>query len=141
MPSTITAPNRRLWFTGTRPLPRSVGTCSSLACWLFVFVHVKHKPGLRLVDVGAHEHVLDDSLNLERVQLERALEVAEEAGPAPRQARRDEEEEFVDEVGADKRRRQRRAALEEERLHALVGEPGELVLHWTREQLELRPLG
>ena len=68
-------------------------------------------------------------------------ELRGEAGPAPAITRRDEEQQLVDEVGLEERGRERRAALEQQRLDALVGERAQLVLERAAAQLELRPGG
>ena len=69
-----------------------------------------------------------------------ARELAEEVWPVPRQRRRDEHEQLVDQVALEERRRERRPAFEQERLHAFARERVQLLLGRARTQLELRPL-
>ena len=71
----------------------------------------------------------------------RLVEAVDEARPLTRQDRRDEDEQLVDEAGAEEGSRERRATFQEERLHALVGERAQLVLERARAKLELGTFG
>ena len=62
------------------------------------------------------------------------------APPRPRASGATKSEQLVDEPGAQERRRERRAALEQQRLHALLREPRAARLERPREELELGAL-
>src|SRR4051812_39245504 len=88
--------------------------------------------------VRGQEDVLADGRRLERREPERLRERLDERRPGARQARRDEDEQLVDEPGAEERGGERRSALEQERLDALAAEPSQLVLERAGHELELR---
>src|SRR5215210_5913351 len=77
--------------------------------------------------IGAQENVVSDGLCLQTAEPHRLADVAEEVWPVAADDRRNENEELVDQISAQKRCRERRAAFEQERLHAFLGEPTQLL--------------
>src|SRR3954447_4577630 len=80
-----------------------------------------------LMDIGRQQDVLPHRLGFQSRQRARARKVSEERGARAGERRCAEDEELVDEIRLEERGRERRAALEQERLDALRGEPCELV--------------
>ena len=94
-----------------------------------------------LVHVRLEEHVLADRARLDARELERAREPGEHPRPVAGEARRDEDEQLVDEACLEERCSERRTALEEQRLDAVGRELLELLAERSRAELELGALG
>ena len=69
-------------------------------------------------------HPVPTGRALNRVDRHRPGRAATSARPFSAQLRRDEEQQLVDETGAEERAGERRPALEQERLHVLAGQAG-----------------
>ena len=67
-----------------------------------------------LAQAGVEEHVVAQSLDLERPELDRRRKVAQHRRPPAREDGCDDDEQAVDQAVREERRRERRAALEEE---------------------------
>src|SRR3954470_9681829 len=74
------------------------------------------------------------------MELARGCEVAEQVRAFAAEPGSHEDEQLVDEVAFEERGRERRAALEQQALHALRAERGQLLAQRPRAQLELRAL-
>src|SRR5207237_749505 len=94
-----------------------------------------------LVDIGAQQHVLSDLLGVQTAQRDGRSELGEGVRTGPGERRGDEEQQLVDEILGEEGARQRRPTLEQQRLHALRGERGELLAKRPSAQLELRLRG
>src|SRR5579884_3590811 len=71
---------------------------------------------LLLVHVRAEQHVAADGLRGQVVQRDRRRERVRPTPPLPRDRRRDEQEQLVDEIRLEKRTRERGSAFEQKRL-------------------------
>src|SRR6185295_4716782 len=81
----------------------------------------------RLAQPPREQDVDSDSLELGLAEVERFRQRARHRRAGARDDGRDEDEQPVDETVREECRRERRAALQEERLHPLPGERGELL--------------
>src|SRR5918996_5120211 len=91
-------------------------------------------------EVAGQQDVRSHPLGGRVRELDGRLELAEEAKAAAGEDRRDEEEQLVDEAGADECGRERGAAFQEEPLHSIAGQRAELRLERAGAQLELGAL-
>ena len=88
----------------------------------------EHPFRLRLAQVRPEEEVVAHLPARQPREGERRIQARGERRALAREGRCDEEEQLVDEAGAEERRRERRSALEQERLDAGGREGGQLVL-------------